>query len=74
MNNDGLYKAVIDHGCAIRELVRVKTKLQAARAIASDFRKNTSLDTIIREYESRIKEIEKTMEEQQWTAKTVKSE
>ena len=59
----GLFKAVIDHGCTIRELVRVKTKLQAAREIAEDFRTNTSLDTIINDYESRIKEIEKTMDE-----------
>ena len=39
--------------------VTLETKLDAAKAIAGDFRPNTSLGTIIREYESRVKEIEK---------------
>lgn len=38
---------------------RLRAKLAVARDIAGDFRANTSLDTIIREYEARIKELEK---------------
>jgi hypothetical protein len=44
------------------ELHRIKAKLAVAKDIAEDFRANTSLDTIIREYEARLKEIEKAME------------
>lgn len=47
----------------ITEYNKLLTKLIAARAIAEDFHRNTSLDTVIRDYEARIKEIEKTMEE-----------
>ena len=47
----------------ITECIRLKAKLAVAKDIAKDFRGNTSLDTIIKDYESRIKEIEKTMEE-----------
>lgn len=43
-------------------LHRLRAKLAVAKDIAEDFRTNTSLDTIIREYESRIKEIEKLEE------------
>ena len=37
----------------------IKEKLEAAREILNEFRPNTSLDTIIRDYESRIKDKEK---------------
>lgn len=40
-------------------LHRLRAKLAVASDIAEDFRANTSLDTIIREYEERIKELEK---------------
>ena len=40
-------------------LHRLRAKLAVARDIAEDFRSSTSLDTIIREYEERIKELEK---------------
>lgn len=40
-------------------LHRLRAKLAVARDIAEDFRASTSLDTIIREYEERIKELEK---------------
>lgn len=65
MTNDELFKADADYGETIRELVRVETKLRVAREIAEDFRENTSLGTIIREYEAREKELDKMMEE--WT-------
>lgn len=38
-------------------LYNVRLRLMAAREIAEDFRVNTSLDTIIREYEARVKEL-----------------
>lgn len=60
-----LFKADADPKGVIRELVRIKTKLRVARVIAEDFRENTSLGTIIREYEAREKELDKMMEE--WT-------
>lgn len=63
MTNDELFKADADYGNIVRELVRVETRLRVAREIAEDFRGNTSLDTIIRDYESRIKEIEKIIGE-----------
>lgn len=63
MTNDELFKADADYGEIVRELVRVETKLRAAREIAEDFRGNTSLDTIIREYESRYKELKKLLGE-----------
>lgn len=63
MTNDELFKGDADYGEIVRELVRVETKLRVAREIAEDFRENTSLGTIIKDYESRIKEIKKTMEE-----------
>ena len=63
MTNDELFKADADYVEIVRELVRVETKLRSAREIAEDFRGNTSLDTIIRDYESRIKEIKKAMEQ-----------
>lgn len=44
------------------DINRLRAKLAVAKDIAEDFRANTSLDTIIRDYEARIKEIEKTME------------
>lgn len=37
----------------------LRAKLAVAKDIAEDFRANTSLGTIIREYEARIKELEK---------------
>lgn len=44
------------------DINRLRAKLAVAKDIAEDFRANTSLDTIIREYETRLKEIEKAME------------
>jgi hypothetical protein len=41
------------------DINRLRAKLAVAKDIAEDFRANTSLDTIIREYEERIKELEK---------------
>jgi hypothetical protein len=41
------------------EYMRLKAKLAVAKDILGDFRENTSLGTIIKDYESRIKEIEK---------------
>ena len=41
------------------ELLRLKAKLAVARDIAEDFLPNTSLRTIIKNYEARIKEAEK---------------
>lgn len=41
------------------EYIRLKAKLAVAKDIAGDFRLNTSLRTIISNYESRIKEAEK---------------
>lgn len=38
-------------------LYYVRHRLMDARIIAEDFRGNTSLDTIIREYEARVKEL-----------------
>lgn len=43
-------------------LYNARHRLMAAREIAEDFRTNTSLGTIIKDYESRIKEIEKLEE------------
>lgn len=63
MTNYELYKADADYVEIVRELVRVETKLRVAREISEDFRGNTSLDTIIRDYESRIKELEKVEEQ-----------
>ena len=37
----------------------LKEKLAMAKCIANDFRENTSICTIIREYEARLKELEK---------------
>jgi predicted Ser/Thr protein kinase len=54
-----LFKADADYGDVVRELVRVETKLRVAREIAEDFRENTSLGTIVREYEARVKELER---------------
>lgn len=44
------------------DINRLRAKLAVAKDIAEDFRANTSLDNIIREYETRLKEIEKAME------------
>lgn len=44
-------------------LYNVRHRLMDARIIAEDFRGNTSLDTIIRDYESRIKELKKALDE-----------
>ena len=44
------------------EYLRLKAKLAVARDIAEDFRENTSLRTIIKEYEARIKELDKQQE------------
>lgn len=63
MTNDEIFKADADYGETIRELVMVETKLRVAREIAEDFRTNTSLGTIIGEYEARVKELERAMEE-----------
>lgn len=41
------------------DYIKIKSRLAAARYIAQDFRGNTSLDTIICEYEARVKEMEK---------------
>ena len=41
------------------EYLRVRVKLSIAKDIAKDFRENTSLRTIIKEYEARVKEFEK---------------
>ena len=41
------------------DYLRVKVKLSIAKDIAKDFRENTSLRTIINEYEARVKEFEK---------------
>lgn len=46
----------------VLEYILLNGKLANAKDIAKDFRGNTSLDTIIRDYESRIKEIEKLEE------------
>ena len=46
----------------IADIHRIKAKLAVAKDIAEDFRENTSLGTIIREYDARIKEIEKLEE------------
>ena len=35
----------------------LKEKLEMSKKILSDFRENTSIDTIVREYESRISEL-----------------
>lgn len=43
------------------EYIRIKAKLAVAKDISEDFRPNTSLDTIIREYESRLKHMEKRL-------------
>ena len=61
-NYDGLFKADADYGDVVRELVRVETKLRVAREIAEDFRENTSLGTIVREYEAREKELKKQID------------
>ena len=45
------------------DYLRTKAKLAVAKDIAEDFRLNTSLDTIIREYEARIREMEKPVED-----------
>ncbi len=41
------------------EYIRIKAKLAVAKDIAGDFRLNTSLRTVISNYEARIKEAEK---------------
>lgn len=41
------------------EYIRIKAKLAVAKDIAGDFRLNTSLRTVISNYEARIKEVEK---------------
>lgn len=43
------------------EYIRLKAKLAVAKDIAGDFRLETSLRTIIANYESRIKEAEKKL-------------
>lgn len=58
MTYEELFKADADYG----ELVRVETKLRVAREIAEDFRENTSLGTIVREYEAREKELKKQID------------
>jgi hypothetical protein len=40
----------------------VETKLRVAREISEDFRENTSLGTIVREYEARVKELKKQID------------
>lgn len=62
MTDDELFKADADYGNIVRELVLVETRLRVAREIAEDFRGNTSLDTIIRDYGSRIKELKKALD------------
>ena len=41
------------------ELLRMRVRLAVAKDIAVDFRLNTSLRTVISNYEARIKEAEK---------------
>lgn len=60
--NDDMFKADADYVDVVRELVRVETKLRVAREIAEDFCENTSLGTIVREYEARVKELKKQID------------
>lgn len=46
------------------EYTRIRAKLAVAKDIAGDFRLNTSLRTIIRSYESVLKEAEKKMRDE----------
>ena len=46
----------------VKEYIKLQAKLAVARDIAEDFRENTSLRTIIKEYEARIKELDKQRE------------
>jgi hypothetical protein len=62
LTNDDMFKADADYGDVVRELVRVETKLRVALEIAEDFRENTSLGTIVREYEARVKELKKQID------------
>lgn len=41
------------------ELLRMRVRLAVAKDIAGDFRLNTSLRTVISNYEARTKEVEK---------------
>lgn len=62
MTYEELFKADADYGDVVRELMRVKTKFRVAREIMKDFRENTSLGTIVREYEAREKELKKQID------------
>jgi hypothetical protein len=46
------------------EYTRIRAKLAVAKDIAEDFRLNTTLRTIIKSYESVLKEAEKTMRDE----------
>lgn len=44
------------------EYIRIKAKLAVIKDVTADFRLNTSLRTVISNYEARLKEIEKQAE------------